>query len=339
MIKRHFFIISGVVFSIIVSSLLTSCSHDPVFADNADTICFDQQVFPILQTSCGISGCHDGIYGSEGFSVANYDAIRSSVTPGDPKNSTLYKVITDIWGENMMPPDRPLTLEQRTIIHLWIAQGAENTVCSADTNPGGGIIVTNDSVCFNQKILPLLLSNCSMTGCHDGNSQGEEDELYALNSYETVRPHVVPYNPSQSSIYRAVTGSGEEFMPPPPKPPLISSQKELLRKWIADGALNNDCPGANCDTIGIVSFTQQVKPVIDNFCVSCHNSVASSGGVNLNGYTQVKTYAEILRNGTPVLLGVIQHLSGFKAMPPSTKLDDCSIRKIELWVEQGRLDN
>jgi hypothetical protein len=112
-----------------------------------------------------------------------------------------------------------------------------------------------------------------------------------------------------------------------------------MRKWIAEGALNSDCPDATCDTLNTVGFAAQVKPIIDSYCVGCHNASSSNGGVNLNGYDQVKKYAETLRNGTPLLVGTIRHMSGFKAMPQSSTLDECSIRKIELWIEQGKLNN
>ncbi len=317
-----------------------SCTHEPLFQNENDTICFERDVFPILQTSCGITGCHAAGSGVEGFSVAGYNAILNYVNPGNPKSSSLYNVITNIWGEHMMPPDRPLTLQQRTIIHLWIAQGAENTSCSGGTVANGGDIVENkDTVCFNQHILPIFISNCSMTGCHDGMAQGEDNELYALNSFGTIFPHVAPFNAEESKVYKAINGSGEDLMPPPPKPALNTVQKELIKKWIDQGAVNSNCPAAVCDTSGTIAFAARVKPIIDNYCVSCHNSASLNGGVNLNGYAQIKTYAETLRNGIPLLTGTIRHLAGFKAMPPSTQLDNCSIRKIELWIEQGRLNN
>jgi cytochrome c5 len=320
---------------------MPSCTHDPVGIEGLDTVCFDTQVLPILQGSCGMSGCHNGVSGVEGFDAGNYESIMKAVTPGDPRGSSLYSVITRIYGEKMMPPDRPLTQLQRTIIEVWIAQGAGNIACQNDTGQGGGGGGTGsaDSICFVQNILPLFISNCAMASCHDGLSQGEEDNLYALNSYTSIRQHVTASNPSSSAVYRAVNGQTEEFMPPPPKSPLTAAQKELMRKWIADGALNSDCPNANCDTTGTIGFAAKVKPIIDNYCVSCHNSTVTSGGVNLNGYSQVKAYAESIRNGTPVLVGTIRQISGFKAMPPSTKLDDCSIRKIELWIDQGKTNN
>jgi len=320
----------------LIFTVLPSCYHESLLIDDMDTVCFYGQVMPVLQTSCGIAGCHDG--SQEGFLAASYNTVMQSVVPGDPRGSKLYKVITDINSDDMMPPDVPLSKEVRATIQVWIAQGAMETEC--DTGNGGiKPPVDTDSICFVQDILPLFISNCAMSSCHDGLSQEEEDDLFALNSYSSIRAHVVPFDPSESEVYKAVTGSGEDFMPPAPKTPLTTAQMELMRKWIADGALNSDCPDATCDTVNPIEFSAQVKPIIDGYCVGCHNASSSNGGVNLNGYAQVKKYAETLRNGTPLLVGTIRHRSGFKAMPPSSALDECSIRKIELWIEQGKLDN
>jgi hypothetical protein len=322
---------------IVALVLAHSCTHEPSGIEELDTICFESQVLPLLQTSCGMSGCHSGGSAQEGFDVSNYGTIMDAVTPGDPRASTLYKVITAVNAEVFMPPDNPLTREQRTIIQLWILQGANNTTCNNGSNPGG--VIYYDSTCFVQNILPLFISNCAMASCHDGLSQGEEENLFPLNSYTTIRQQVQPFNPSGSAVYRSVNGQEENFMPPPPKSPLTTLQKELMKKWITDGALNNDCPNANCDTTGTISFNTGVKPIIDNYCISCHNASTTNGGVNLNGYAQVKAYAETIRNGVPVLVGVTRQLAGFKAMPPFTQLDPCSIRTIELWIDQGRLNN
>jgi hypothetical protein len=311
---------------------MPSCTHEPIGIEAMDPVCFDTQVLDILQTSCGMAGCHDG--SAEGFLATDYQSVMDAVTPGDPRGSQLYKVITAINSENMMPPDRPLTQLQRSIIEVWIAQGANEVLCDTSSGGNGG---GTKSICFVQNILPLFISNCAMASCHDGLSH--EDDLYALNSYATIRQHVVPFNPSSSSVYRAVNGSGEDFMPPPPKSPLTAAQKELMLTWINDGALNSDCPDANCDTTGTISFTGQVKPVIDNYCVGCHSASITSGGVNLNGFAQVKLYAQSLRNGIPLLTGTMRQLSGFKPMPPSTQLDECTIRMIEIWIQQGMVNN
>jgi hypothetical protein len=122
------------VYSILILMVLPACHHESTIVDDLDTVCFYGTVMPILQTSCGIAGCHDG--SEEGFLATGYQSIILSVVPGDPRGSKLYQVITDIYSEEMMPPDRPLTKEQRSIIQVWIAQGALETSC--DTGDGGG---------------------------------------------------------------------------------------------------------------------------------------------------------------------------------------------------------
>ncbi len=95
-----------------------------------DTVCFQTQIFPILQTSCGIAGCHDGGGGEGGdFSTQSYQTIMSIVKPGNAAKSDLYEVITAVNG-TIMPPKRPLTKDQRTLILVWIEQGANNTTCN-----------------------------------------------------------------------------------------------------------------------------------------------------------------------------------------------------------------
>ena len=132
----------------------TACTHDPVTISDLDTVCFQTQVLPILQTSCNISGCHG--FGGEGFSSANYSAVMQSVIPGNARKSPLYRVITNINGENMMPPDRPLSIEQRSIIQVWIEQGAKNTTCttsSPDTSqPGTSAIPVQMTVYVSPRI-------------------------------------------------------------------------------------------------------------------------------------------------------------------------------------------
>jgi hypothetical protein len=49
-----------------------------------------------------------------------------NVVPGKPFESELYKVVTSPWALLRMPqaPRPPLTEQQRSIIDLWILQGA-----------------------------------------------------------------------------------------------------------------------------------------------------------------------------------------------------------------------
>jgi hypothetical protein len=339
-LKKSLTVVFAGLILCLVPFKIPSGTHDPVGIELLDSVCFDTQVMPILEGAC--AKCHSGSH--EGFSMSKYADVMNYVTPGNPRKSKLYQVITNVGIGNIMPPDLPLTQENRTIIEVWIAQGAHNKICKIDTTSGGGggggggnTKACSDSIYFAQKILPLITNKCAW--CHNGTSQGGEDNLFALNSYETIRPYVDPSNPSSSSLYRVLSSSGENLMPPPPNPVLDNSDQAMFLKWITEGAVNNSCSGGTCDTTGTITYTAQIVPILQHNCTGCHTPPYNQGGVDLTGYAQVKTLAETLRpnspGGTPVLIGVVKRMAGFKSMPTSYKLDECSIRTMELWIAQG----
>ena len=325
-----------VVFLILSAGL--SCTHEPVGLSQMDTVCFESQVLPLLQNSCGTTGCHDGLSGAEGFNASNYETILLAVEPGYPKKSRLYEVLTNIWGENLMPPDNPLPIEDRNLIQIWIAQGALNTTCNSDT--GNGNPPVTDTVCFVQDILPVFQSGCAITNCHDATTHTEGYNLSNYASIMSSEEGIVPSNPGNSKIFEVITkNDAEERMPPPPMSSLTAEQIDNIRTWILDGALNSDCPQNTCDTLSTISFSNQVFPIIENNCLSCHNSSTPSGGFSLDNYQKISSVVEIERNNVSLLVGVINRLSGFAPMPPYSSLDPCSIRTIELWIEQGYENN
>ena len=118
-----------IILIITTVSWITSCTHDAKITD-IPTVCFESEVLPIFTNSCAISGCHDGGGRESHMALNNYADISRSVVPGNPNSSNLYKAIIATWGEGKMPPDRPLSLENRTIIRLWIEQGAAQTTCA-----------------------------------------------------------------------------------------------------------------------------------------------------------------------------------------------------------------
>ncbi len=102
--------------------LTSSCKHDGVPADQFDQINFTDQVLPIFQTNCATSGCHDN-RGESGYVFTDYANIMKAITPGNADKSKAYKAITSTF--QLMPPNNALTTSQRTLIRLWIDQGAK----------------------------------------------------------------------------------------------------------------------------------------------------------------------------------------------------------------------
>jgi hypothetical protein len=108
-------------------SWISSCTHTADITGYPE-ICFDRDVLIIFSNSCATQHCHDGT-GESRMSLDNYTDIKSTVVPYNPNASPSYKAITSTWGEGKMPPDQPLSLDNRTIIRLWIEQGANPTTC------------------------------------------------------------------------------------------------------------------------------------------------------------------------------------------------------------------
>lgn len=89
-----------------------------------------------------------------------------------------------------------------------------------------------------------------------------------------------------------------------------------------------------CETEDM-SFKNDIQPILDNHCLSCHNAGSNLGNVNLTGFDQVKIYID---NGR--LIGAITHMNGFSPMPQGNpKLSDCQISKFQAWIDQGLSNN
>jgi hypothetical protein len=138
--KPHRTSLSFILLIIITNILLiTSCTHKADLT-GLPQVCFERDVLPVFTNNCAISGCHDGRGRGSARALDNYNSILNLVTPGNPNSSSVYQVIIAKWGENQMPPNQPLSLENRTIIRVWIEQGALQTVCSITKATDGGLL-------------------------------------------------------------------------------------------------------------------------------------------------------------------------------------------------------
>ncbi|REJ80160.1 MAG: hypothetical protein DWQ44_13080 [Bacteroidetes bacterium] len=95
---------------------------------------------------------------------------------------------------------------------------------------------------------------------------------------------------------------------------------------------------AACDTAGVISFSSQIRPILNNSCGAgnnCHSTGNTSSGIALDNY------AEILATVTDgSLLGSILHQSGYEPMPDGGgMLDQCSIAKFQKWINNGSPNN
>lgn len=210
-----------------------------------------------------------------------------------------------------------------------------DTIGIVDTIPMG-IPCDPDTVYFETQVLPILISSCAKSGCHDAASH---EEGIILDSYANVMAtaEVEPFNLNAGKLYEVITETDpDKQMPPPPNAPLTQDQVQLIAKWIQQGAQNLKCDpnfGA-CDTIN-VSFSQTLQPIVNTHCKGCHSGGSPSGGIGLDSYNGVKAVA---LNGK--LLGAISWANGFSKMPQGgNKLDACTIAKFKSWIDAGAPQN
>lgn len=82
-----------------------------------------------------------------------------------------------------------------------------------------------------------------------------------------------------------------------------------------------------CDTI---TYTKHIKPVIDNYCISCHGTPPNPGAPLLTNYTEVKANAAKIKattldaNPTPELMP--------QGGPPLSQADK---NLISCWLNNG----
>lgn len=100
---------------------------------------------------------------------------------------------------------------------------------------------SSEAVSFAKQIRPVLQAKCF--GCHQPSHAGGGLDLtqhhHFLNAAESGQPSIVPGSPEKSPLVAVVsTANGAPAMPPSGDP-LTVTEQELLRNWIAQGAIND----------------------------------------------------------------------------------------------------
>ncbi|MFZ9847337.1 MAG: c-type cytochrome domain-containing protein [Flavobacteriales bacterium] len=103
------------------------------------------------------------------------------------------------------------------------------------------------------------------------------------------------------------------------------------------------CQDEDCKTSDSLSFSNDIQPIFNDHCATsgCHNTSSKEGGLDLSAG---KSYAELSKSGSGYIntskpTSSVLYSEMRSDMPPSGKLDDCTLEKIEKWMEQGAKNN
>jgi mono/diheme cytochrome c family protein len=196
-----------------------------------DTIYFQNDVLPLLQSSCGVAGCHDQQSAQDGVILTSYQAVMQTagVVPFDPLESEIYEVITENDPDKRMPPppSAPLNTDQINLIYKWIAQGALNNYCEQEE-------CDSLNVTFSGTVFPIIQNNCY--GCHSGSNPGGG---ISLTNYNQVKAQASIPVGSPGSLLGAITWANGNIPMPQNGSQLSECNIAQIRKWINDGMPDN----------------------------------------------------------------------------------------------------
>ena len=221
--------------------------------------------------------------------------------------------------------------------HEIPARQVDNGGSNGNGGSGGSttpppVVCSPDTAYFQQLVLPIFISNCALSGCHDAASH--QDGI-TLTSYGGIMEEISPGNLRNSKIWRKINEDDrDDIMPPPPRNPLTQQQKDVIAKWILQGAKNNSCQSSSCDSTN-VTYGVTIRSIVSAKCQGCHSGTAASAGYDFSQYAVLKA-----RVNDGKLWGAINHLAGYSPMPKNgTKLSDCEINQIRKWIDMGAPNN
>jgi len=185
----------------------------------------------------------------------------------------------------------------------------------------------SDTIYFQNTILPLVVSSCATSGCHD---QASHKDGIILTDYSSIlrTGEIKPGDPGDSEFFESLTDDGDDLMPPPPYDPLNEDQILLIKNWINQGAKNNECFD-DCNT-DQVSFSETIWPMMQSYCTGCHSSGSPGGGIVIEDYADMVAIAD---EGS--LMGSVRYEDGYSPMPTNKQLSECNISQLQKWIDEG----
>ena len=214
-------LIALVFVSVIVSQCVKHKAAEVVVPCEAGSVYFANDIQPLLNSSCAMSGCHDIKTKAEGYDFSSYNGTMKSVTAGKPNSSELYEVIA---RKKMPPRSYPAINEsQLQLLNSWISQGAKNNKCIS-TSPCDTANIT-----YSTTVSTLMNNNC--IGCHNSSSASGGVNL---TNYNGVAASV-----NSSKLMNTINFTSDYKQMPPSGLQLSSCDREKIQHWIDGGVKNN----------------------------------------------------------------------------------------------------
>lgn len=218
---------------------LFACKHEAIIPDDYDpnaliedefcdsnVVYFEQQVLPILLSTCAVPECHDAAKAStKNVVLTSYISLINSSEAwddADPLKTDFWDVIFD--GDMPLPSSgKELSNEQKDLIREWLAQGAKNNSCKTES-------CDTTNVTYNNQIVKIIESHCK--GCHSGTNP---QVGVSLIDYTSVK-NIAEFQVDSSSLLFGVVNHSDGFVKMPYNQSKLSDCKiTAIKKWIDGG--------------------------------------------------------------------------------------------------------
>lgn len=193
----------------------------------------------------------------------------------------------------------------------------------------------DEVVHFERDVLPILIGNCTGSGCHNTADKAGGLSLMTYNDVND-KHYVKPCASNRSHLFEHINSDKASMqMPPPPYAKMDPLLIDKISLWIDQGALDMQCNDEIVlDTID-VSFSNDVLPLLMAKCYGCHNEQQAGSTYLVTNYEDVRTMAESNR-----LMGSLDQENGYSSMPKNgPKLSSYEIALIRNWISEGMLNN
>ena len=183
---------------------------------------------------------------------------------------------------------------------------------------------------FQEQIRPILSDHCFACHGFDADSRQADLRLDVADGIFTDRggaPIVAPGDPANSSLWERITSDDDDLVMPPlsTQKPLSSEQKELLRKWIEQGANYDEhwsFKKPRKQVVPDVEYPAWIRQPIDRFVIARLEDEGLAPSPEAGRETLIRRVAFAL-TGLPPTLGELTQF-----------LDDASPLAYEHMVER-----
>ena len=220
--KNIFLILN--VFLICTFAIMQGCTNDASFPE----VCYTSQIRPIFVSNCAMTDCHDGNSNSRAphdIVLTDYINIMKGIKPRHPDRSKYYNALIGILGigKGGMPPSKPLSLQQISIIKAWIEQGAEESNCTSS-------ICDTTNVTYSGVVSGIITSNCAQ--CHNANNTSQSGLNF--EGYSNIKAYL---DVNKINFMNVISYKTSTNMPPAYE--LTTCEIAKINKWVLAGYPNN----------------------------------------------------------------------------------------------------